>query len=264
MRGYNKIASFMSRYPESAIIFGLQIDLKELENANDRSPDAGRANFSRDWFELSTTDEVDGSEEQWKLVLKIREKLREYNEAVFLWTQISKSSSPHPKHLAKFQEWMKRPSMGSVFLIGRDRNIWADGKDLVAIQEKVPENIFFELWANTITPIYHDSVGRFYRKPDIETTDYASNIVDYSDTVIFRIVSFFGVIMASILPVMTIVVLYLVASMVKRLALVGIFTTIFSVCLWFMTDGRLVEVFSATSAFAAVQVVFISTNITST
>ncbi|KAF7883702.1 uncharacterized protein EAF02_005622 [Botrytis sinoallii] len=245
MRGYNKIASFMSKYPESAIvsrfselniqniiylqaeIFGLQIDLKELENANDRSPDAGMNPYSSG--------------------LRSR-----------------RSSSPHPKHLAKFQEWMKRPSLGGVFLIGRDRNIWADGKDLVAIQEKVPENIFFELWANTITPIYHYSVGRFYKKPDIERTDYASNIVDYCDTVIFRIVSFFGVIMASILPVMTIVVLYLVASMVKRLALVGIFTTIFSVCLWFMTDGRLVEVFSATSAFAAVQVVFISTNITST
>ncbi|TGO53178.1 hypothetical protein BCON_0128g00050 [Botryotinia convoluta] len=55
--------------------------------------------------------------------------------------------------------------------------------------------------------------------------------------------------MASILPVMTIVVLYLVASMVKRLALVRIFTTILSVCIWFMTDGRLVEVFSATSAY---------------
>ncbi|TGO53179.1 hypothetical protein BCON_0128g00060 [Botryotinia convoluta] len=122
MRGYNEIASFMSRYPESVIvsrfselniqniiylqaeIFGLQKDLKELEDASDRSPDAGRAKFSRDWFEFSTADEVDGSEEQWKLVLKIREKLKEYNEAIFLWTQISKSSSPHPKHLAKFQE----------------------------------------------------------------------------------------------------------------------------------------------------------------
>jgi hypothetical protein len=108
--------------------------------------------------------------------------------------------------------------------------------------------------------------------------EYAANIVYYSDFIIFRIASFLGIIIASILPVVAIVVLYRVAAMATRLGLVGAFTVIFSVCLWFMTDGRLIEVFSATSAcvsfvylvmlltifsFAAVQVVFVSTNITS-
>ncbi|TEY78284.1 hypothetical protein BOTCAL_0050g00150 [Botryotinia calthae] len=257
MKGYNKIASLMSSYPESAIvarfselniqniiylraeIFGLQQDLRDLEDANDRSPNTDRAKFSTDCGWVGRAMEIG---------IGIREKLREYNEAVFLWTQMSKSSSPHPKRLAKFQEWMRRPSMGSVFLIGRDRNVWADGKDLVAIQENAPDSMFFEIWANTITLIYHYTIRRFYKKPDIDATDYAPNIVDYSDTAIFRIASFFCVIMASILPVLTIVVLYLVASMVKHLALFGTFTTISSVCLWFMTDGRLVEVFSANPA----------------
>jgi hypothetical protein len=36
--------------------------------------------------------------------------------------------------------------------------------------------------------------------------------------------------------------------MSKRLGLLGAFTAAFSVCLWFLTDGRLIEVFSATSA----------------
>jgi hypothetical protein len=54
--------------------------------------------------------------------------------------------------------------------------------------------------------------------------------------------------MASMLPITAIVVLYRVAVMATRLVLVGSFTLIFSILLWFMTDGRLIEVFSATSA----------------
>ena len=53
------------------------------------------------------------------------------------------------------------------------------------------------------------------------------------------------------LPVMAIVVLYRVAAMSTRVGLVGTFTAVFSVCLWFMTDGRLIEVFSATSAYVS-------------
>jgi len=87
-----------------------------------------------------------------------------------------------------------------------------------------------------------------WKSPDIETSEYAPNTVHYSDFVIFRIASFLGTVIASLLPVSAIVVLYQVTAMSTRLGLVGIFTAMFSVFLWFMTDGRLIEVFSATSA----------------
>jgi hypothetical protein len=97
MKGYNKIAALMGRYPESAIvsqfsdlnilnilylqaeIIGLRKDLRELEDANDRSQEPARASFSRNWYELSSAEEINGSDEQWKLVLLIREKLKEYS-----------------------------------------------------------------------------------------------------------------------------------------------------------------------------------------
>jgi hypothetical protein len=97
MKGYNKIAALMGKYPESAIIsqfselniqnllylqaeiIGLQQDLRVLEEANDRSPDTKRAAFSTNWSVLSSADEKDGSDEQWLLVLTIREKLKEYS-----------------------------------------------------------------------------------------------------------------------------------------------------------------------------------------
>lgn len=69
------------------------------------------------------------------------------------------------------------------------------------------------------------------QKPDVETTEYAPNTVHYSDSVIFRVASFLGIVLASMLPVTAIVVLYRVAAMPTRLGLVGTFTAIFSVCL---------------------------------
>jgi hypothetical protein len=98
MKGYKKIATLMGKYPElgtvsrfsslniqnllymQAELIGLQQDLHELETVNDRSPDEVKASFSRNWLALKSAQEHDGSDEQWKLVLLIREKLKEYSE----------------------------------------------------------------------------------------------------------------------------------------------------------------------------------------
>jgi hypothetical protein len=101
MKGYNKIAALMGRYPESAIIsqfselniqnllylqaelIGLQKDLRELEDANDRSSDPERSAYSRNWDALSSAKKEGGSNEQWKLVQSINVKLKEYSACVY-------------------------------------------------------------------------------------------------------------------------------------------------------------------------------------
>jgi hypothetical protein len=55
-------------------------------------------------------------------------------------------------------------------------------------------------------------------------------------------------VLASILPVVAIIVLYLVDSTGTRLGLVVLFSALFSTCLWLLNDGKLIEVFSVTSA----------------
>jgi hypothetical protein len=98
MKGYKKIAALMGKYPElgmvsrfsslniqsllyrQAELIGLQQDLHELEVNNDKSPYTVKASFSRNYLALSSAEEYDGSYEQWKLVLEIREKLKEYSK----------------------------------------------------------------------------------------------------------------------------------------------------------------------------------------
>lgn len=57
-----------------------------------------------------------------------------------------------------------------------------------------------------------------------------------------------GTVCATLLPVLAVVILYHVASMERRLAIIGIFTAIFSTALGVLTNGRVVETFSATAA----------------
>lgn len=98
MKGYKRVAAWMGTYPSQGMvsrfsalniqnllymqaeIFTLQSDLTELEEADAASPYPLRQKFATDWFELSSSKD-NGSDEQWKLVLLIREKLQVYSKS---------------------------------------------------------------------------------------------------------------------------------------------------------------------------------------
>lgn len=81
-----------------------------------------------------------------------------------------------------------------------------------------------------------------------DSLDIHGNTVHYSQEGIARLSAVVGTVIASLLLVGSIVVLYLVSSMNIRLTIIGIFTTIFSLGLGLLTNGRMVEVFSAAAA----------------
>ena len=95
MEGYSKLASLIGAYPDTLIFrrFGalsaqnllyLQAELVHLEHElrectlpNERSGDAaGKGILSKDWFTLAHSNE--GTELQWRIMLGIRAKLKEY------------------------------------------------------------------------------------------------------------------------------------------------------------------------------------------
>lgn len=170
-------------------------------------------------------------------------------------------SKPRNRNLKNLQDWMERPTMGNVYLIGLDRHLWSQGDDMIALENCEQEINNFSEWLLDRLRGFHYQCGRRFKKPK-GTADFNLNTVHYSDSKIAKVAGFFGTVLSCLLPVLAIVILYMVNGMSKRLGLVGLFTAIFSACLWFMTDGRLVEIFSGTSAFAAVQVVFISASTT--
>ncbi|KAL6714050.1 hypothetical protein ACLMJK_008544 [Lecanora helva] len=283
MEGYAKFANFMGEHPESALflrfsdinlqnilylqaeIYGLREDLRRIELQNQASSAEDLTNFHLDWSTLAQTQENGQANQQWRKVKQLRELLKEYSEnnlpslgdnsseqtkydAVLQFHEMSKLSSPKPRELHKLQEWLSRPSLGSVYLTGRDRNIWSDGVDLVSLGKSPPKNQLTSLIAEFLVPTYHKVFRRYFMRIKANSSKPGSSIVEYSDNGITQIADFVGTVLASIIPVLAIVVLYLVNGMGIRLGLVAVFSAVFSMCLWFLNEGSLVDVFSATSA----------------
>lgn len=69
-------------------------------------------------------------------------------------------ASPSPSDLRGLQEWLRRPTLGDIYLTGRDRDIWAKGVDLVSLGERSSTNRFTGWIAHCLLPKYHRVIGR--------------------------------------------------------------------------------------------------------
>jgi hypothetical protein len=94
----HQIAALMGKYPNlgmvsqfsslniqnllymQAELAELQQQLHELQVYNDRSENPNMARFSRSWVLMSSAEADEESNEQWKVALLIREKLKQYSE----------------------------------------------------------------------------------------------------------------------------------------------------------------------------------------
>ncbi|KAF2741505.1 hypothetical protein EJ04DRAFT_547840 [Polyplosphaeria fusca] len=279
-RGYNVLASFMGAYPEMAIFrrFGalnarnilyLQAEITDLETqllnaekSDIESKHQDRSIYSRDWRTLSESLEAaDGDSTQWKIFLHLREKLHEYNRAVLEQVQMAKLSPPNLRDLRFLVDYMKVPSMGNIYLLGPDSDIWEKPQleDMFAVNPKEVDNSLSKMVTVIVVDWFHRLVGWRVRMKKPKDEESTPNTVVYSQVGLERISRVMITAMASSLPILSIVVLYVINSMSKRLAMIGVFTVIFAIVLGFLTSGKPIEIFSATAAFAAVQVVFVGT-----
>ncbi|KIW81816.1 hypothetical protein Z517_04842 [Fonsecaea pedrosoi CBS 271.37] len=265
MEGYTKIASFMGKHPESAQvlrfsdlnlqnilylqaeIYGLREDLRKIEAQTQNAPSDDLNDFALDWFTLASTQDENGRvNQQWQKFLQLRPLLKEYNEAVIQYHQMSEMPKPSTNDLAGLQEWLRRPSLGAIYLTGRDREVWSQGTDLVAIADR-PRSNRLRIWiADSLVPTLHIAASQ--RTIRGGNSEFGTNFAEYSDTAITQAANLLGTVLASLLPVVAIIVLYLIEGIGIRLGLVAVFSALFSTCLWVLNDGRLIEVFSATSA----------------
>ena len=62
---------------------------------------------------------------------------------------------------------MRRPSMGYVYLLGQDSDIWANPEesDLIALQARHSDSPVSRWMSDTLVHWYHQAVGRRLRVP---------------------------------------------------------------------------------------------------
>ncbi|KAK3363925.1 hypothetical protein B0T25DRAFT_470168 [Lasiosphaeria hispida] len=259
--GYTKLASMMGAHPETAILrrfsslnalnlLYLQAELTNLENAlhKEAKADAESGHFdrtlcSRDWQSLreSATSEKGGSR-QWELMLEVRQKLNEYNQALHLQHKIAEIGPPNKQDFEFLRKWMSLPSMGNVYLLGADSDIWEtyDPGELVSLLPRASESCVAGL-IDRMLARYHHFVGHLFKRPD--RSEIHKETVEYSNEGVKRICAVLGTVLGSLLLVGSVVVLYSIANMEIRLATIGVFTGGFSLGLCLLTNGRMVEVF---------------------
>jgi hypothetical protein len=82
------------------------------------------------------------------------------DEAVLQYNQMLALSKPQNRNLDNLQEWMRRPTMGRVYLAGLDRNVWSDGSDMIALENHKQEIDNFSEWLLDCLRSFHYQCGR--------------------------------------------------------------------------------------------------------
>ncbi|KAF2732877.1 hypothetical protein EJ04DRAFT_535811 [Polyplosphaeria fusca] len=284
--GYPKFAAKMELQPEIAIFsrFGAlnaknlmyyqaeilwlekQLQLQEAADSND--PVGKRSQYALNWYWLSQSRD-DGSMEQLNLVMRIRELLRQYSkfqpslrrsafgpcsdsidEALIQQSTILQYPQPEGWDLHHVQDFLQTKDMGPLALIGPDAGVWgsvSDRKshrhDLVTLHPR-PKADPFSVWVanNAMLQMFRCGLMRL-KKP---SSVYGA--VGYEDTTILAITYWGTSILASLLPIVSIIALYCVHSMAARLGVICFFNVLISVCLSGFTDAKRSEIFAVTAA----------------
>jgi len=125
--------------------------------------------------------------------------------------------------------------------------------DLMALNKR-PDR--FAAWvANELVPVYHRLLGHRWQKRIDD--DSLGSYYAYDDKKLVALGNVLCTVLSTMIPSSSILVLYYVKSMLSRLLLIIGFSSLFSLVMGFVAQGRRYEIFAATIAFAAVQVVFV-------
>ena len=139
--------------------------------------------------------------------------------------------------------------MGNNFLRGREARTWArrQPREMITLAQRQMERDPFSTWLSTRLVDFYDRIwGNRRTEPIREDPD--SGIVEYPDTRLTTISNAVGVIFASLVPTISVLVLYFIKNMLVRIGLLVVFTAIFSAALALFTSARKIEIFSAIAA----------------
>ncbi|KAL2845647.1 hypothetical protein BJY01DRAFT_234862 [Aspergillus pseudoustus] len=285
MHGYDRLASLMASdkglsifrsfkklnaknllYLQAEIV-NVETELEGLIEADLTSNDNVREQFSTSVYYLKEGLDQ-GQSEQWEKVLQLRELLDKYNSAALQYAQILRLKSPHATDRDVFKTWLAENTFCSTVTEmdqwfgnceedddDEDGYVNENERDLVTLCGRYENVDSLTRWMFRVgIPWFHQLVG--YRST--KAKDIEAGAVYYDDEKIIRATRVTSTITSSVIPASSMLVLYLVDHMIWRLAIIVFYNVGFSIILGLLAKARRVEVFAASTAFAAVQVAFIT------
>ncbi|KIW64272.1 hypothetical protein PV04_09219 [Phialophora macrospora] len=284
MNGYNALAGCIGTYPSLAVfrrflilnarnLLCMQAEIIHLEHGlrltirNDREAvDSVRSRFEYEIEVLKGPhkDQRDGV--QWQRTLELRRLLKEYNEALLQFERLCRLAPANEADLSVLRELTeKSDERGESWLRGCEFDTWEDEHfdDLTSLaghhEDKDALSRFID---NIVRSVYHRHIGHKRHDPIsvIETWGSAGRprtIINYPDKHVTTTIDTLSTILASILPTVAALGIYLINNQMKRMAAIVLSTLLFSTTLTLIARPKRVEVFTASAAFAAVLVVFV-------
>ncbi|KAK5663285.1 hypothetical protein OQA88_3712 [Cercophora sp. LCS_1] len=112
--------------------------------------------WSGDWW-LLANGLNNRQSNQRECILRLREKLEEYNDALITLSTIAKLPGPAPVEIWTLREWFRRPGMGNFLLTGGDANAWSPDfeSDLLALKARVTPDPVSSWFVGTVIPLFH-------------------------------------------------------------------------------------------------------------
>ncbi|KAG4436820.1 hypothetical protein IFR05_007710 [Cadophora sp. M221] len=217
-----------------------------LENEVGR-PETGGSESDSQFSSKATVRKDDRQQRKMLTVLKIREVLKEYQEALLLHSQVLQLESPGSRPLKVFQEWfnIKRPFMHKA-------NDLYTHKDMVALRPSPAQD--------RLSKILQKRAGWAFREKRALPASWG-NPIFYSAKKLSRAVQMLTVLFAAFALTSAIICLHYMQTTAQRFGALGAFLFVFVLAIGMFTTAKTSEMLGATAAYGAVLVVFIATGL---
>ncbi|KAL6235902.1 hypothetical protein BDW75DRAFT_229947 [Aspergillus navahoensis] len=234
-------------------------ELKEIMHKDRESGDKYREKYPSSVRLLKGMDEPS---EQWRKWLEIRELLEKYNMIFAQHAQLLRLKPPHKRDLDTFKDWLDDNPI-CIFPVECTQWFGENGEekgDLVALSGRYENVDLLTNWVfRVVIPLYDRLIVHFRQLIRTKKDgDIEKGPVYYDDEKIIRATRLTSTITSSAIPASSMLVLYLVNNMITRLIIIVVYNIGFSIIMGLLAKARRVEVFAASTAFAAVQVAFIT------
>ncbi|GME61005.1 hypothetical protein GTA08_BOTSDO00801 [Neofusicoccum parvum] len=275
-QGYPKLATIMGPYRGMALfkrfaslnarnLLYMQAELLQLELELDELASGDREeglSYDVDAWSLMKPGEQEDGNRQWRLILRIREKLKEYNEALLQQSNVNKLDKANKYDLEVLKDWLERPKGGNNFLAGNQSRPWRkdEASDLVALSSR-QHDAFTRCVSEKLVPWLF--TRGFRRSKTAVLGHEEAGLVEWSDGSYSTASRVLSVASSSLIPGAAVITLYHIHDLFARIFAALGFSAVFSLALALLTAARPAEIFAATAAFASVQVVFIGSTGTS-
>ncbi|KAK4199459.1 hypothetical protein QBC40DRAFT_254963, partial [Triangularia verruculosa] len=161
--------------------------------------------------------------------------------------------------------WLRDFKGGNSFLQDNEAFTWTDTQPSSYFCLSAPAketDPFTTFVTEKLLRAYHHLLG--HRIGTGNVVDAERGHVSYSSSRISKASSLITTVLASTLPVLTILVLHRLDNTDVRIGVTAVFTAVFALAIALFSDAKRVEIFAATATFAAVEVVFIGSALTGT